>query len=82
MFSLWLETVTHCFEYVPVGTSDKKRILLGTLLILISAGAYFLISGSFLPALVMCICGLALVPITFAGRSYAVKRMMRQYECI
>jgi hypothetical protein len=58
----------------------NRRILLGTLSILISAGAYSILLGLILPALILGICGVALVPINFAVRSYAVKKMMKQFE--
>jgi hypothetical protein len=57
-----------------------RRIFWGALSIPVSAGAYFVFYDLFLMALIMCICGLALVPISFTVRAYAVKRMMAEYE--
>jgi len=72
-------TVLSMYRLAPL---TNRRILLGTLSMLISAGGYFLLFDLILPALILCICGLALVPITFAVRSYAVKRMIGECEGI
>ena len=70
-------TVLNMYRLAPL---TNRRILLGMLSILISAGAYFILLGLVLPALMLGICGVALVPINFAMRSYAVKKMMKQFE--
>jgi hypothetical protein len=69
------QTVLNMYRLAPL---TNRRVLLGTLSILISAGAYFILLDLVLPALLLGICGIALVPINFAVRSYAVKRMMAE----
>jgi hypothetical protein len=72
-------TVLSMYRLAPL---TNRRILLGALSILVSAGGYFIFYGYglALPALILGICGVTLVPINFAVRSYAVKKMMKQFE--
>ena len=60
----------------------NRRIFFRTVSILIMAGAYFVIFGPLWPILALWICGIALVPINFAVRAYAVKRMIAEYAAI
>lgn len=68
--------VLNTYRLAPL---TNRRILLGTLSILITAGASLLFYNLVLPALILGLCGVALVPISFAVRSYAVKRMMADW---
>jgi hypothetical protein len=49
---------------------------------LVIAGAYFVIFGPLWPILVLWVCGIALVPINFVVRAYAVKRMIDECDAI
>lgn len=68
-------TILSMYRLAPL---TNRRILFGTLSILFCAGTYFILADQILPALVIGMCGVALVPINFAIRSYAVKKMMEQ----
>ncbi|MDH3365349.1 MAG: hypothetical protein OEM29_05030 [Thermoplasmata archaeon] len=72
-------TVLKMWQLAPL---TNRRILFGTLLTLASAGAYTVFHSIFWPALVLFICGLALLPVHLAVRSYAVKRMIAEIDGI
>ena len=72
-------TVMQMYRLAPM---TNRRILSATLSILVSAGVFFILYNLVLPALILGICGFALVPINFIVRSYAVKKMMEQLEVV
>jgi len=70
-------TVLSMYRLAPL---TNRRILSGTLLVFATAGGVLVFNGTLWPVVILGICGLALVPISFAVRAYAVKRMMTEYE--
>ena len=73
------QAVMQMYRLAPM---TNRRILLATLSVLVSAGICFILYDLVLPALILGICGIALVPVNFVIRSYAVKKMMEQLEGI
>lgn len=58
----------------------NRRAFLSALCMFATAGGAYVIYGIVWIALALCISGLALVPIQFAVRSWAVKKMIEQCE--